>query len=190
MRQIRYGVAMSLDGYIADADGGFDWIVMDPDIDFAAMMSRYDTLLMGRRTYEVTQAMGGGGGDAMPGVRTVVVSRTLQQRDHPDVTVVSENWEDTVRELREKPGKDIWLFGGGVLFATMLDAGLVDGLDIGVIPVLLGGGIPFLKPPAKRAKLELRSHKLYPTSGIMSLEYDVVRAGQPKASRARKARSR
>jgi dihydrofolate reductase len=190
MRQIRYGVAMSLDGYIADADGGFDWIVMDPDIDFVAMMARYDTLLMGRRTYEVTQAMGGGGGDPMAGVRTIVVSRTLQQRDHPDVTVVSENWEDTVRELREKPGKDIWLFGGGVLFAAMLDAGLVDGLDVGVIPVLLGGGIPFLKPPAKRAKLELRSHKLYPKSGIVTLEYDVVRAGQPKAARSRKGRTR
>jgi dihydrofolate reductase len=185
MRQIRYGVAMSLDGYIADADGGFDWIVMDPDIDFAAMMARYDTLLMGRRTYDLTQAMGGGGGDSMAGVKTVVVSRTLRQRDHPGVTVLSENWEATVRELREQPGKDIWLFGGGALFAAMLDADLVDGVDAGVIPVLLGGGIPFLKPPAKRAKLELKSHKLYPKSGIVRLEYDVVRVSQPKAPRAR-----
>ena len=190
MRQIRYGVAMSLDGYIADADGGFDWIVMDPDIDFAAMMARYDTLVMGRRTYEVTQAMGGGGADPMAGVTTIVVSRTLQQRDHPNVTVVAENWEDTIRQLREKPGKDIWLFGGGALFAAMLDAGLVDALDIGVIPVLLGGGIPFLKPPAKRAKLRLKSHKLYPKSGIVMLEYDVVRASQTKGSRARKRRTR
>jgi dihydrofolate reductase len=124
---------MSLDGYIADANGGFDWIVMDPDIDFAAMMARYDTLLMGRRTYEVTQAVGGGGGgDRMPGVTTVVVSRTLKQRDHPDVRIVSENWEDAVRELREKPGKDIWLFGGGELFRSLLGDGLVDGVDVHV----------------------------------------------------------
>jgi dihydrofolate reductase len=190
MRQIRYGVAMSLDGYIADANGGFDWIVMDPDIDFAAMMARYDTLVMGRHTYDVTQAMAGGGGDSMAGVKTVVVSRTLRQRDHPDVTVLSDNWEAAVRELREQAGKDIWLFGGGALFATMLDADLVDGVDVGVIPVLLGGGIPFLQPPAKRATLELRSHTLYPKSGIVRLEYDVVRASQPKASRARKKRSR
>ena len=190
MRQIRYGVAMSLDGYIADANGGFDWIVMDSDIDFAAMMARYDTLLMGRRTYEVTKAMGGGGGDMMPGVTTVVFSRTLKQRDHPDVRIVSENWEDAVRELREKPGKDIWLFGGGALFSAMLDAGLVDGVDIGVIPVLLGGGTPLLKPPAKRATLKLTKHKLYEKSGIVGLEYDVVRPGQPKGSKQRKGRKR
>ena len=190
MRQIRYGVAMSLDGYIADPNGGFDWIVMDPDIDFAAIFARYDTLLMGRRTYEVTQSVGGGGGDTMAGVSTVVISRTLKQSDHPDVRIVSENWEDAVRELRAKPGKDIWLFGGGQLFAAMLGAGLVDGVDAAVIPVLLGGGIPFLKPPANRAKLRLTSHKLYPKSGIVSLEYDVERAVVTKPSKRRKARRR
>jgi dihydrofolate reductase len=190
MRQIRYGVAMSLDGYIADANGGFDWIVMDPDIDFAAIFARYDTLLMGRRTYEVTKTMGGGGGDSMPGVSTVVVSRTLKQSDHPDVTILSDNWQDAVHELREKPGKDIWLFGGGALFGSMLDAGLVDGVDAAVIPVLLGGGIPFLKPPAKRATLKLTKHQLYQKSGIVSLEYDVVRPGQVKAAKKRKGRAR
>jgi dihydrofolate reductase len=182
MRQIRYGVAMSLDGYIADANGGFDWIVMDPDIDFAAMMARYDTLLMGRRTYEVTRAMGGGAGDTMPGLTTVVFSRTLKPSDHPDVRIVSENWQDAVRELREKPGKDIWLFGGGALFGTMLDAGFVDGVDVGVIPVLLGGGVPLLAPPARRAKLELTNHRLYEKSGIVGLEYDVARPREATAS--------
>jgi dihydrofolate reductase len=176
MRRIRYGVAMSLDGYIADAKGGFDWIVMDPDIDFGAIFAKFDTLLMGRRTYEVTMAMheGGGGGGEMQGVTTVVISRTLKQRDHPDVTIVSDNWEVAVRGLRDKPGKDIWLFGGGELFRTMLDAGLVDGVDVAVIPVLLGGGIPLLPSPAKSAKLKLAKHTLYKKSGIVSLEYDVV----------------
>jgi dihydrofolate reductase len=190
MRRIRYGVAMSLDGYIADPNGGFDWIVMDPDIDFTAMMARFDTLLMGRRTYEVTKAMGGGGGDTMSGVTTVVFSRTLKQRDHPDVRIVSENWEEAVHELREKPGKDIWLFGGGALFAAMLDAGLVDAVEVGIIPVLLGGGIPFLKPPAKRATLKLVKHTLYPKSGIMLLEYDVSRSGEAKSSKLRTGRKR
>src|SRR5919199_1097810 len=188
MRQIRYSVAMSLDGYIADAHGGFDWIVMDPDMDFAAMWARYDTLLMGRRTYEVTQTAGGGGGDMMRGITVVVVSRTLRQSDHPDVSIVSENWQDAVRELRAKPGKDIWLFGGGALFGAMLHAGLVDGVDVAVIPVLVGGGIPFLKPPAKRATLKLTNHRLYEKSGIVSLEYDVVRSRQAKASKQRKER--
>ena len=182
MRQIRYGVAMSLDGYIADANDGFDWIVMDPDIDFAAMMARYDTLLMGRRTYEVTRAMGGGGADAMPRLTTVVFSRTLKPGDHPDVRIVSEDWQDAVRELRAQPGKDIWLFGGGALFGAMLDAGLVGGVDVAVIPVLLGGGVPLLAPPAGRAKLELTSHRLYERSGIVALEYDVARTPEPTAS--------
>ena len=176
MRQIRYGVAMSLDGYIADPHGGFDWIVMDPDIDFGAIFARFDTFVMGRRTYEITKSQP----DAPPmpaGTTTVVVSRTLQQRDHPGVTIVNERWEEVVRELRERPGKDIWLFGGGELFAAMLDADLVDGVDAAIIPVLVGGGIPFLKPPARRASLKLTGHRLYPKSGIMSLEYDVVRAG-------------
>ena len=177
---------MSLDGYIADPNGGFDWIVADPDIDFAAIFARYDTLLMGRRTYEVTQSMEGGGG-SMSEVTSVVVSRTLNAADHPDVRIVSENWEDAVRELREKPGKDIWLFGGGELFAAMLDAGLVDGVEVAVIPVLLGGGIPFLKPPAKRVSLKLTKHRLYEKSGIVSLEYDVVRPGA-KGSKQRKRR--
>ena len=137
MRQIRYGVAMSLDGYIADANGGSigsSWILTSTS---AAIMARYDTLLMGRRTYEVTQAMGGGGGDSMPGVKTIVVSRTLQQRDHPDITILSEDWESAVRALRDRPGKDIWLFGGGELFGAMLDAGLVDGVDTAIIPCSL-----------------------------------------------------
>ena len=172
MRRIIYSVAISLDGYIADADGGFDWIVMDPDMDFGALMARFDTLLMGRRTYDLTRKMGGGA--AMPGVKSFVVSRTLEPGDHPGVTVLGEGWEEKVRELRAQDGKHIWLFGGGELFAAMLGAGLVDGVEVGVIPVLLGGGIPFLKPPAQRAKLELREHRLYPKTGTMRLVYDVA----------------
>lgn len=188
MRQIRYSVAMSVDGYIADANGGFDWIIMDPDIDFSAMMARYDTLVMGRRTYDLTQSMGGGGG-SMPGVQTIVVSRTMKQRDHPAVTVLSNNWQDAIRELRATPGKDIWLFGGGELFAAMLDAELVDAVEVGVIPVLLGGGIPFLKPPANRARLELESNKLYAKSGIVRLEYKVVPSRTSSRSRSRAKRA-
>jgi dihydrofolate reductase len=179
---------MSLDGYIADVNDGFDWIVMDPDMDFAAMTARYDTVLMGRRTYEVTRAMGGAGGDVMPGVTTIVFSRTLNQRDHPDVRIVSDNWEDAVRQLREEPGKDIWLFGGGALFSAMLDAGLVDAVEVGIIPVLLGGGVPFLKPPAKRARLKLTQHKLYSKSATIMLEYEVVQDGSTKATRQRSGR--
>lgn len=175
MRRIVYSVAVSLDGYIADAGGGFDWIVIDPDIDFAALMARFDTFVMGRRTWELTRAAGGGGGTA--GARTLVVSRTLKAEDHPGITIIGEGWQEAVRALRGEPGKDIWLFGGGELFAGMLDAGLVDAVEVAVVPVLLGGGVPLLKPPAGRARLALRGHRVYPKSGIVRLEYEVVREG-------------
>ncbi|HEX2443462.1 MAG TPA: dihydrofolate reductase family protein [Vicinamibacterales bacterium] len=174
MRAIRYSVAMSLDGYIAGPNGEADWIVHDPEIDFKEIFSRFDTLLIGRKTYEAMQKMGGGGG-SMPGVKSYLISRTMKQADHPDVTIVSDVGP-LVTKLKAKSGKDIWLFGGGELFRSMLDAGLVDGVDVGVIPVLLGGGIPFLPSPAHRAKLKLRNRRIYEKSGIVGLEYDVVRS--------------
>jgi dihydrofolate reductase len=172
MRQVRYGVAMSLDGYIAGPNGEADWIVMDSDIDFGAIFSRFDTLLIGRKTFAAMQAMGGGTGMA-PGVRSVVISHTMRQADYPDVMIVNDP-EPFIAELKTKPGKDIWLFGGGVLFQSLLGAGLVDGIDVGVIPVLLGGRIPLLPTPAPRTSLALKSQRVYEKSGIVLLEYDVL----------------
>jgi dihydrofolate reductase len=183
MRQVRYGVAMSLDGYIAGPLGEADWIVMDPDIDFGEMFSRFDTLLIGRKTFTAMQAMGGGSGEMAPGVRSFVISRTLKEADYPKVTIVRDA-ESFVKDLKSKPGKDIWLFGGGELFHSLLAAGLVDGVDVGVIPALLGGGIPFLPTPAARATLKLRSHRIYEKSGIVGLEYDVASAAKPKRRRS------
>ena len=174
VRQVRYSVAMSLDGYIAGPNGETDWIVMDPDIDFGEIFSRFDTLLMGRKTFAAMQSMGGDAGMA-PGVRSVVISHTMRQVDYPDLTIVNEA-DRFVAELKATPGKDIWLFGGGVLFQSLLGAGLVDGIDVAVIPVLLGEGIPLLPTPAPCTTLALRSHRVYEKSGIVGLEYDVVRS--------------
>src|SRR5439155_2126109 len=113
--------------------------------------------LMGRRTFEAALTMGGG--PAMPGVTSVVISRTLRPKDYPGVTIVADKIEETVARLRAAPGKDIWLFGGGILFRSLLDARLVDTVEVGVIRVLLGGGIPLLPAPAKRAELKLTGHK-------------------------------
>jgi dihydrofolate reductase len=105
MRRVRYQVAASLDGYIAGPNGEADWIIMDPDIDFRAHFAQFDTVLIGRRTFEA-MARGTKAG-AMPGMKTFVFSRTLRQRDYPDVTIVGENAEETLTALRAQPGKDV-----------------------------------------------------------------------------------
>ena len=196
MPRVCYAVAMSLDGYVAGPQGESDWIIMDPEIDFQALMSRFDAVLMGRKTYEVTRQQGGGA--AMPGITAIVVSRTLRPQDHPDVTIISDNLTEAIGRLRQKPGKDIWLFGGGALFRTLLDAGLVDTVEIAVNPVLLGEGIPLL-PPGASTKLVLSDKKILPASGIVVLAYSVpgtrgpaprirfIKSGNrgPKSARAR-----
>lgn len=179
MRQIRYGVAASLDGYIAGPHGEYDWIPMDPDVDFAAMFARFDTLLMGRRTYEVALAHG----DPWPGGMEVwVFSRTLRPAEHPAVRIVADEVEARLHELRARPGKDIALYGGGELFRSLLALGQVDAVEVAVLPVLLGGGIPLLPAPAERARLTLTGQRVYPKTGTVLLEYAVQPSARPVAA--------
>jgi dihydrofolate reductase len=175
MRRLRYQVASSLDEYIAGPNGEFDWIAADPEIDFGALFKQFDTVVMGRRTFEVMLKQGGDG--SMPGLDVVVFSQTLRQRDYPAVSVASTNPAETIRSLKAKPGKDIWLYGGGELFRALLEEGVVDTVEPAVIPVLLGGGVPLLPATANRTQLTLVRHRLYRQSGIL-LEYAVRNAAK------------
>lgn len=171
MKQIRYSVAMSLDGYIAGPKGEYDWIIQDPEMDFGALMAGFDAAFIGRKTYEVMLKSGMSGGSSMD---TYVFSRTLDQADHPQVKIVRDLSDPVIKRLRKGNGKDIWLFGGGELFRSLLGAGLVDRVEVSIIPVLLGEGLPLLLPPAQRASLSLVSHHVY-KSGIVLLSYSVGR---------------
>jgi dihydrofolate reductase len=172
MRELRYSVASSLDGYIAGPAGEYDWIVVDPEIDFEAMYAEFSGIVMGRRSYEVFAATGGASG---PGLPTYVYSHTRPEGAREGVTFA----RDAVSHVRglkaEGDGKPIWLWGGSELFRQLAQADLVDGVHVAVIPVVLGGGIPLIATPGPRLSLRLRSHRVLAATGTLLLEYDVSR---------------
>ena len=173
MRKLRYSVAMSLDGFIAGPEGEYDWMSVDSGIDFGAIYANFDTGLMGRRTYEVARTRG----DLLKGMgmKLVIVSATLNPAEHTGFTILSKGIPEAVAALKAEPGKDIWLFGGEVLFRSLLDAGLVDGIDISVFPVMLGSGVN-LMPEGGRCELRLEASKAL-ASGVLMLEYAVIQRG-------------
>ena len=172
MPRLRYQVAASLDGFIAGPDGEYDWIPEDPSIDMEALYEQFCTLVMGRKTYQTLESAGHA---EMPGKHVVVFSRTLAPESYPQLEIVSENQLERISALKQSEDKDIWLFGGGALFTYLADAGLVDTVEIAVVPVLLGSGLQLAPRLANRVGLTLTRHVVYP-SGIVLLEYDVARA--------------
>jgi len=173
VRRVQYRVAASLDGFIAGPNGEIDWIVQDPSVDFASVYSGYDTVLLGRRTYELTRQPGAPPWPA--GWRIYVFSRSLNPADHPGVTVVNSDAGNTVARLRAEQGKDVWLFGGGELFASLVSEGQVDAIELAVMPVLLGQGVPLLGGAAPRLHLKL-THSASSTAGVVNLHYELQSA--------------
>ena len=169
MRRVRYAVAMSLDGYIAGPQGDADWIEMDPSVDVAAFFrkfyAQFDVAIMGRRTYEVV-------GGAIEGMVTYVFSRTLPPGPRNGVTVLGEDGATRLAKMRTERGKDIWLFGGGALFGSLASAGLVDTVELSVMPVMLGGGRPVISGNTARVRLQLSECERSP-GGAISMKYDV-----------------
>jgi dihydrofolate reductase len=170
MRRLRYQVAVSLDGFIAGPNGEYDWLLSDSSIDFKALFKEFDTAVMGRKTYEEMKTQGGDG--TLTGLDVVVFSKTLPPRTAKGIRLTNEDASEVVAGLKKQEGRDIWLFGGGVLFRSLLDAGLVDTVELALMPVLVGSGVPLL-PAGALSKLELVDQKVLPTSGIVFLSYRV-----------------
>lgn len=171
MRRVIFFVATSLDGYIAGPDEEVDWLFHDQDYGFAEFLNSIDTVLMGRKTYDFMVRQGQ---DSYEGKRNYVFSCSDRDIDTPNVTWVTEEPAPFIRRLREEPGGDIWLVGGGRIFANLLQRGGVDELILAVHPLVLGEGIPLFPGRSLRVDLALRDAKVY-DSGLVMLHYGVER---------------
>ncbi len=165
MRIVTYGGAVSLDGFLAGADGSIDWLHFSKDVQqiMTDFWKDVDTILMGRKTYEVSLAQRRSSAKKPaqnpkrkePAIRTYVFSRTQQSIDDPGVELVAADAAEFVRDLKRRPGKRICLMGGGELAQPLLAAGLVDEIGLNIHPILLGTGIPAFRDPGHRVRLTL-----------------------------------
>ncbi len=173
MRKVTFGGANSLDNYLARADHSVDWLLWSEEV--AGVMADFwktiDTVLMGRKTYEVALRSGQGGG-SYPGITTYVFSQTLKQGPDGSATIISEDAAEFVRELKKQDGKDICLMGGGELAKSLFEAGLIDEIGFNIHPVLLGSGIPLFHPMSRQIDLELLACKTF-KSGCVLVTYRV-----------------
>ena len=175
MRQVVLGLGMSLDGYIARCDGAVDFLMMEPDYNWSAFFKTVDTWLLGRKTMDVAKRMSPGGKFDSSGLKTFVFSRTLPPGPADGVEYTSCAPADLVSELRSKPGKDIWLGGGGELVRDFLKADLVDQIQLGIVPVLLGDGIPLFSAGFPESKWRLLESRAYPKKGMLTVSYERLR---------------
>ena len=167
MKKIILGLAVSLDGFIEGPKGEYDWCFTDQDYGMSEFFKRIDTVFMGRKTYEMTLGMKGGGG--LPKMKEYVFSNTLDSVKEGSILVKGDIAKQ-VAKIKKEEGKDIWLFGGAGLTSSLLNLKLIDEISLAIHPVILGGGKPLFSEISKRIKLKLIDNKTYNT-GLVSLIY-------------------
>jgi dihydrofolate reductase len=177
MRNIVLGLGISLDGYIARPNGAVDFLFMPKDYSMADFFATIDTAVMGRKTFDIAQKMGGA--SYGPSIKCYVFSHSLPPGERDGFTFVNQSPAAFIAQLRKHPGKDIWLMGGGELAREFLKADLVDELYIGVVPVLLGEGIPLFPAGFPQRNFSLVENKTY-SKGMIALKYKRAR---PKPKR-------
>ena len=174
MRKVIYGVGTSLDGYIARLDESLDFLHLRPsNYSMEPFFKTIDVGLMGRKTYEAGVRMSGGKFESH-GLRCYIFSRSLREGERDGAIFVREEPKRLVEELRKKKGKDIWLIGGGELTREFLKVDLVDKLYLGIVPVLIGEGIPLFATGFPQREFTLTKSKTY-SGGLIVLEYERVR---------------
>jgi len=179
MRKVKYGVGVSLDGYIAAPDGNVDWLeratskAKGEDFGMTDFFKSIDTVLMGRKTYQQALKMGMGKG-GYPKMKNYIFSKTLPAGPRDGVEFISDGPAEVIAEIRRRPGKDIWLCGGGELAREALKSGIVDEIILGVTPILIGAGRLTFPPNFPETALELVECKQY-KGGVVGLTYRVVR---------------
>ena len=179
MRKVVLTVAISLDGYIARPDGSVDFLFTPKGFSLASFMARIDTAIMGRTTFDVAVKMGGSFGGSS--IKYYVASRSKPPGERDGVVFTRQSPAILVRQIRKRPGKDIWLMGGGELARDYLKADLVDEIHLGVFPVLLGAGIPLFQAGFPQRSFSLAECKTYP-KGFLTLEYKRARAKTKRKS--------
>jgi dihydrofolate reductase len=192
MRKIIVYIATSADGYIARPDGSVDWLNRPRtagDYGMGAFYRSIDTILWGRKTYELAlefQKQGITGAAFDPKVKNYVFSYQPRQSTVPVVEFITEPIPAFAKRLRATPGKNIWMMGGAGLIASFLDAGQIDEFIIHVIPTFIGEGIPLIAPQHRAVRLALRSCRRY-SDGVVRLHYSVVKRGSNKKSGKKRA---
>ncbi len=175
MRKLILGLAVTLDGYIEGPNGEYDWCFTDQDYGLNEFFSRIDGIFIGRKSYEIAkQYADKNGGNLVPGMPPMqhyVFSDTLKEVE-PGTILLSGDSLAAAREIKQQPGKDIWLFGGALLTDALMKAGLVDELWMSVHPLLLGSGKPLFRQQDDRTQLRLLENKSYET-GLVSLRYQI-----------------
>ena len=172
MRNVVLGLGISLDGYIARLDGAVDFLFMPKDYSMAEFMASIDTVMMGRKTLDVAIQMTGGTYKAdMP---TYVFSRSQPPGKRDGLEFVNQSPASLVQQLRKRPGKDIWMMGGGELAREFLRADLIDALYLGIVPTLLGEGIPLFPAGFPQRDFKLVENQTY-SKGLIALKYERAR---------------
>ena len=181
---------MSLDGFVAGPNGEMNWIKVDEEIfnHVGQRISEGDTALYGRVTYQMMENYWPTAGQKPNATRhdiehskwyskvhKVVLSRTLNEMDLANTTIISDNLSDHIQQIKQQEGGEILLFGSPTATHALMQQGLIDGYWLFVNPIILGRGIPLFADIKDKVKLDLKSTRPF-ASGVTELSYIVDRS--------------